>query len=296
MERPDPFLPDWRDAADYAPLLKADRFILAWEWLRRIPDYARAARDAGRNAVGGGAARWGLHRFEDPALAAPSARPMWRAAAARPVLEARATNDPGGAAIDVARIAGFASLHAGEAGEHILLTDGLRALRLDIREGTIREGPVRLRFLVEGPPSLAAPILALRRFDALMRQGCFAPSLHRPEPRAERLLRVLRAADAIAAGAGQRAIAAELLRGDVAAPRWREDRPELRLQAQRLVRDARGYLAGGYRALLTPSAGIAAPRVHGPARPAEHAIASLPAADEVGERRPPDEGGPNHGG
>lgn len=249
---PHAFLPDWRDVAAYAQLAVADRSILAWEWLRRVPGYRQEACDALRTGVRGDAARWGLHRFEDPAVGAPEARPIWTASAYDPVLVAVAFPAPAGQGLDCAGIADLVTVHAEDAAERVLLSDGLRALRIDTMEGTLGKGRVSLRFAVEGPPRLTAPLLALRRFDALGGDGRFRAALHPREPRVARLVQLLRTADALAAGANQRAIAAELLCGDVGAPGWREVHPELRLRAQRLVRDARACLAGGYRALLDP--------------------------------------------
>src|SRR5574338_1177253 len=80
-------VPDWKDAAAYAPLLHADRAVIAWEWLRRDSSYRQAAEAAiARRSVRTRmalddeptAAAWGLHAFEHPALSAPLARPVWR--------------------------------------------------------------------------------------------------------------------------------------------------------------------------------------------------------------------------
>jgi hypothetical protein len=61
---------------------------------------------------------------------------------------------------------------------------------------------------------------------------------------------MLRAADALAAGAGQREIAQLLLSEEAGEPRWRTRAPSLRSQAQRLVRAARRMESGSYRELL----------------------------------------------
>jgi hypothetical protein len=61
---------------------------------------------------------------------------------------------------------------------------------------------------------------------------------------------MLRTWDALTAGADQREIAGELLSRTAVAPRWRSREPSVRSQAQRLVRLARLFSAGGYRVLL----------------------------------------------
>ena len=56
--------PDWRSAADYAPLLALHRPGFAWEFLRRNPDYRRDAEQLISNGGAAGAGdlprRWGL--------------------------------------------------------------------------------------------------------------------------------------------------------------------------------------------------------------------------------------------
>lgn len=245
-------IPNWRDPAAYAGLLGADRAILAWEWVRRALPYRAAAADSGNDHAA--ALRWGLHRFEDPDHAAPRARPMWTAEALDAVLAATAAPAavPGGT--DLARLSRWSTAVRDNQATRLLVSDGWRVVRLDLVEESACGSPVRLRILVDGSPWLRSQILALRRLDSLLRNGRFVSTLHRPEPRARRLVLLLRAADALAAGTSQREIAAALLDPEARRPCWREDRPDLRLQAQRLVRDARRFREGAYRFLLRGAA------------------------------------------
>ena len=115
------YLPDWRDAAAYQPLLLADRSIFAWEWLRRDPEY-RAVADGTLMGGGIGAApgrpdRFGLHAFLSPRLSATRARPLWRADVFPFVLEVEATKARDEAdAFDLARFAATATLLSGWVG------------------------------------------------------------------------------------------------------------------------------------------------------------------------------------
>ncbi|HWH21842.1 MAG TPA: DUF2285 domain-containing protein [Allosphingosinicella sp.] len=247
----------WRDAAAYAPLLTADRSVLAWEWLRRDPGYRAAADRAlgqgSRAALDGGpgAGEWGLHAFEPADLAAPAARPVWRAAVHPYVLEADAR--PTGEARDsfeLARLAGISTIVAGGGQEHLLVSDGLRAIRLDLLSGSVRRGPVRLHYRLAGLASAERPLLTLRRLLALWRTGRFSAQLHPVETRAARFVLMLRAHDALASGATQREIAAGLLGAEAGEARWRVRAPTVRSRVQRLVRSARIMAAGGYLALL----------------------------------------------
>lgn len=251
---------DWMQAAAYVPLLAADRSILAWEWLRRDPGYRSAALSADLPAAAPGEVprpeHWGLHAFEDPDRAAPDARPIWCAhvhpyvlpAVAHPVADPANTHPD---SLDLARLDSMATLVAGVGGhEHLLISDGLHAIRLDLTEGTLSRGSVRLHYLLAGFESAARPLLTLRRLIALRQAGGFSRSLHRPEARARRWLLTLRAWDALRTGADQREIASVLLSRSALEPRWRSDASSVRSQAQRLVRAARVMAKGGYRELL----------------------------------------------
>ncbi|MEA3017569.1 MAG: hypothetical protein QOI38_2291 [Sphingomonadales bacterium] len=245
---------DWKEAAAYAPLVGADRSIFAWEWLRRDPHYREAAARAGRDARHNLAdsARWGLHGFEDPGKAALDARPVWSADWHAHVLEA-AARAPAAAtdAFDLSRHSGLATLVDGAGrGQHLLLSDGLNAIRLDLVAGSVAEGPVELHYLLSGSASAKARLLALRRLLALDDSGGFSRTLHPREPSARRWILALRAHDALAVGAGHREIAAELLSDAAAGARWRVKAASVRSQVQRLVRSARTFARGGYRSFL----------------------------------------------
>jgi hypothetical protein len=136
--------------------------------------------------------------------------------------------------------------------EHLLLSDGLRTVRLDGPRGTFSGGAATLRYAFEGVAAAQRPLLTLRRLLALCRCGHFSLPLHCPEARAARWILMLRARDALAEGADQREIAFELFSRAAREPRWRSSAPGLRSQVQRLVRSARQFSAGGYRVLLGP--------------------------------------------
>ena len=250
------FGPDWRDSQAYAPLLGAERALLAWEWLRRDPAYRKAAESppAGRLAegrCGAGPGQWGLHAFEPPELAVPGARPVWRLDVHPYVLSAYSAPGSGGDILDLGRLAPLCRLVAGSGGgQHLLICDGLRSIRIDIIGGTVGTR-VRLRYLISGFEAAEKPLVTLRRLLALRRSGRFSSSLHPVEARGRRFVLMLRAGDALAAGASQREIAAELLDRDAVQDRWRVRSPSLRSRAQRLVGSARAMAEGGYRSLLS---------------------------------------------
>jgi hypothetical protein len=248
---------DWRDAAAYTPLVAADRSIFAWEWLRRDPGYRAAVERAIQRGGQAGERQvppehWGLHAFEPPDLPAPLARPLWCVDVHPCVLAVHA--EPASAELDTFALERFRAvstiLVTPDAREHVLISDGLRAIRVDVQTGTLAGGAAQLRYSLGGFASAERPLLTLRRLLALWRTGQFASSLHPREARAKRWLLMLRAHDALAAGADQREIAAELLSREAGELRWRSRCPTVRSQVQRLVRGARHMVAGGNYELL----------------------------------------------
>lgn len=65
---------EWRAGAAYLYVLTLDSISLAWEYLRRNPEYAVAWQSVGQRAD---VARWGLTALENPSLDARTAQPMW---------------------------------------------------------------------------------------------------------------------------------------------------------------------------------------------------------------------------
>lgn len=245
---------DWTDAGAYEPLLEADRSLFAWEWLRRDPLYGAAARARPRRALGepdGAAVDFGLVAFEPPELPVPLARPLWRSDACPDVVEVACGPATAPADLfDVDRMGSIARLVCDGAGEHLLLCDGVRTIRLDAPPGVFTTGPAGLEYRLAGLRSAERPLLTIRRLLALCRSGRFSRTLHPPERRARRWILVLRAFDAMVAGAGHREIAERLVSRSAAGPHWRDREPSLRSRAQRLVRSARRFARGGYRSLL----------------------------------------------
>ncbi|MDB5705496.1 MAG: hypothetical protein JWN66_2612 [Sphingomonas bacterium] len=236
-------LPDWRDGEAYRWLSGADRTCFAWEWLRRDEAYRRGFSE---NAPPSG---FGLHAMVDPALDGRTSRPVWRRAIDRSVLVAD-VEAAGCDLFELGRVARFATIVTSAEGEHILLSDGLRSVRFDLLSGSVRSGPVALRWQLAGLWSLMPALTALRQLIALAGSGAFSASLHPRERRAPRWIATLRVRDARAAGATAREMARELFGEAVVGASWRVDAASYRLRIQRLVALSRQLSEAGPGVLL----------------------------------------------
>jgi hypothetical protein len=220
---------DWRSAAPYAVLAKSGRHAFAWEWLRRSPAY----RDLDSEP-----AAFGLCRREPVTLATSAARPIWLRGADPSVLEAVAQRAVSGDSFDVTALSVNAACCVRDGIEHWLWSDGFRQIRLDVAGRSLRAGPALLRYRIAGCATARQPAETLIRFIALARTGRIVRSLFAPERRAPRWAMVLRAHDALAAGASHRDLA-ELLFDAGRVHRWRIEEPSYRQRVLRLVDAAR---------------------------------------------------------
>jgi hypothetical protein len=134
-------------------------------------------------------------------------------------------------------------------GEHVLICDGPRSLRLDVIAGSLLSGPVRLGYCLSGFTGIEAKVMTLRRLLALERLGRLPSALFRPERKARRWGMVLQAYDGMRAGASQREIATILYGEERVRTDW--EAGYLRTRVQRLIRTAEKMIVGGgYRVLL----------------------------------------------
>ena len=231
---------DWRDASSYARLLPGDRRCFAWEWLRRTPAYVEAW------AVRGSPASFELVRLEDPARDALSARPMWMPTIDCAVLRAHGAVSDSGERLDFSRFGRLLTTVPGHEGlTHVLLSNGLRTLRLDVNTRVSFDLPMALTWSLTGVVTITPQLLALEQFSALARLGRFSRSLHSAQRGAHRWIAMLRAHDAAASGATAREIVEGLFGVEAAQPRWRTTAGSWRLRAQRLLAAARACLEVG---------------------------------------------------
>lgn len=154
-----------------------------------------------------------------------------------------------GDAFDISRFARMATvLRCSDGHEHLLLSDGTHRIQIEVTAGSLLDGPVCFRYQLSGFKHAEAKTLTLRRLLQLHRLGRFPRGLYPPERRARRWLMMLRAWDALQAGASQREIAAALFGEKSVREDW--DAGYLRTRVQRLIRSAEKLIGGGYRELL----------------------------------------------
>jgi hypothetical protein len=189
---------------------------------------------------------------EDPSRSALDAAILFDARTDASVLACEvAEGDPDG--LDLGRVGCFSALLKGEDPlEHVLLSDGLRSLQLDVAGGTMLAGPVRLRFRLEGLRAIEPSLLTLRRLAALDRLGRMPQKLFPAERRALRWILALRALDARRHGASQREVAEALFGPERARTDWNAGSDYLRSQVRRLLRFGVRMSRGGWRELLRP--------------------------------------------
>jgi hypothetical protein len=183
------------------------------------------------------------------------ARLIWHADLDPLTLPIRISPLPQGAAladgIDPARLAPWLTLVAEKDGEQAVLSDGCRRIRLDVLEGSLRDGgPVQIHYGLCGLARAGRQIVALRRFLDLVQRGGFARGLYPLDPRTGRMVTMLRVHDALAEGMSYRDIGRFLFGEDRVRGEWDGPSDSLRGRVRRLARDALAMARGGWRQLL----------------------------------------------
>lgn len=134
--------------------------------------------------------------------------------------------------------------------EHLLLSDGVHHLQMEMTAGSLLDGPVRLRYELSGFKQIETKTLTLRRLMLLCRLGRFPRGLYAPERRARRWAMALQAYDAVQVGASHREIAVALFGEKTVREDWCGRSEYLRLRVQRLIHTADKLVNGGYRDIL----------------------------------------------
>ena len=229
-------LAHWYPTAAYLYVFGLDALALAWEYLRRHPDYRLDWLRRHRRPDM--AHRWGLRLLEDPALDARDAHPAWLPGHAA-LVQLYPDADPPQDAATFAfwHIPGHKQLlHDGKGLALIARSPG-HCLRFALAPGL--EDGMAVAYAHRG--EAAAPV----RGQAL--QAALAAAKPRPTPTALLELHSLQALDATLAGASLREVAEGLFGVDATAD-WYSD-GGLRSKVRRLVHRGDALMRGGYRRL-----------------------------------------------
>ncbi|MCO7253103.1 DUF2285 domain-containing protein [Dickeya oryzae] len=256
-----------RPVAAYLYVLHLDGPALAWEYLRRNPDYCCDWQHCPRRA--GGAQRWGLRLWEDPSRDAREAHPVWYPDPDSVVLLYPDADPPPDAPV-------FAFWHM--PGRHDLVHDSRRLLLLArwpggclrlvcvpmLADGMAYVCAIRGGVLLHSRYRLLAAALShgVERRKAVPDRMAYP----RPSPTALRELHTLQALDASLAGASLRDVAAGLMGAEGLADAWHAD-SGLRSRVRRLVSRGKRLMWGGYRCLVSPSVAGKGRSVSGAKRP-----------------------------
>lgn len=243
----------WYPTAAYLYILHLDGPALAWEYLRRHPEYRRDwLRCSHRpHAAQHSARRWGLRLLEDPALDARDTHPVWLSDHDTVVqLHPDADPPPDAAAFAFWRIPGRKHLiHDGK--RLVLVTQWPGCcLRLALASG-LEDGMAYLYAVRACATPCSRYRLFAARLDALAAAMMTPPAAtprSRPTPTALLELHTLQALDATLAGASLREVAEGLFGMDAVVTDWHAD-SALRARVRRLVRRGDALMRGGYRRL-----------------------------------------------
>lgn len=239
----------WYPTAAYLYVLHLDGLALAWEYLRRNPDYRRDWLRHRRQPEA--AHRWGMRLLEDPDLDARDAHPAWFPDQDG-VLQLYPDADPplDADAFEFWHIPGHK--HLIHDGKRLVLTARWPGccVRLALAPG-LADGMAYL-YAVR---ACAVPCTSYRRITAELDKLAMvaetvpaAAARSRPTPAALLELHTLQTLDAALAGASLREIAEGLFGPEVVAAGWHAD-SGLRSRVRRLVRRGRSLMRGGYRHL-----------------------------------------------
>lgn len=238
----------WHPSAAYLYVLHLDDPALAWEYLRRDPDYRRDWLRRHRHPEV--AQRWGLRLLEDPGQDARDAHPAWFPDHDTVVqLYPDADPPPDAVAFDFWRIPGCKQL----------IHDGRRLVLVARQPGCC----LRLAFspaledgmaYVHAIRACQAPCVRYRaladELDKLRAASVATVAVAKPRPSPSSLieLHTLQALDGTLAGASLRTIAGVLFGSDAVAGVWHAD-GDLRARVRRLVQRGKKLMHGGYRRL-----------------------------------------------
>lgn len=252
----------WPGAEPYARLKTVHPAQLAWEWVRRDPDY-QGRTPSGRRRTSSGVLiiepapldvqrRWGCLHIEDGHASVAEVPVLWTGGVDASVLRVVAVADRGlgATSFDLDSWGERAIIVPEAEGEHLLLREGQCHIRLYVESGFLLRGAVSLHFVFDPADSFEPSLDTLRRFLHLMRTGCWLAEPPLSDRERTRAIIALRVHDALVMGASLRDLALMLFGEARVAEDWRAPGEAMKSQCRRWKALARGMANGGYRKLL----------------------------------------------
>jgi hypothetical protein len=245
-----------RLSGDDAGLLGLARHGWGWEFLRRNSDYQEKFRLNGLDAAD--STSWGLLRYEDPSVDARHASVFWSADDCPSVLRLTAVRDTGHSAqvpFELGHIACRIEFHHSDSGDtsNVLFVEDGRFLQLSIAGARDLKGTHLFMPALDVAENVTVRAASFRRLNDLMQHGHLRRALYPLEPRAPRLLNVLKALDGSLARLPHREIALLMFSKDRVDADWGGRQHHLRDQVRRAIAYGQGLMDGGYRQFLRPT-------------------------------------------
>ena len=238
---------EWRASAAYLYILTLDSILLAWEYLRRNPQYVVDWQSVGQRAD---AARWGLTALENPSLDARTAQPMWNELPEGQLRIVPLADDPLSRTFCLWTVPGRKMLC--HDGSRLRLTVEIRGTRAHIAIHPALQSGDRFGYGFSSGAPLAQQA---SRVEAAVRLVCgdhSADAVHAVRREALVHMRTLQALDATHAKATQREAARTLFGLDEVMRHWHPD-SELRAKIRHYLQRGRALMRSDYLALLYPS-------------------------------------------
>ena len=241
---------EWRASAAYLYVLTLDRISLAWEYLRRNPDYIRDWQGLGEGTA---AARWGLKALEDPALDARNGQPMWQASPEEQPRLVPFVDDPSSLGFSLWTVPGKKMLC--HDGLRLLLTVESRGTHLHIAIDLAIGGGERFGYGLSSGLPLPQQLSRVQCAVRVLSGDRVAGPVHAVRRDSLVHMQTLQTLDASHAAASQRDAASTLFGAEEVTCRWNQD-SELRARIRHYLQRGRALMRGGYLHLLYPSAQI----------------------------------------
>ncbi len=256
----------WHPSAAYLYALHLDGPALAWEYLRRDPDYRR---DWLRRRLDQETAqRWGLRLLENPELDARDAHPAWFPDHDTVVhLYPDADPPPNASPFEFWRIPGRKQLT--HDGRRLILRARLPGCCVHLALAPTLEDGMAHVYAIRACNTPCPRYRALvGELDKLQATQDTTSAVTKPRPSASSMLELhtLQALDGTLVGASLRTVADVLFGAEAVTTGWHAD-GDLRARVRRLVRRGLNLMRGGYRRLAqlpAPEQGRSVRHAEGP--------------------------------